>query len=132
MEKQMERFRLNKTAEEINLILNSFVDKVDKIEGKGLSTNDFTTEEKLKVENTYTKEEVDAKLNGYSKVGKTTEGKTYTVDGNTYRGSNTSEIFNDYTYNKAANYYSHAEGYNTKAISNYTHAEGGSTSALGN
>lgn len=31
MEKQMERFRLNKTAEEINLILNSFDDKEDKI-----------------------------------------------------------------------------------------------------
>lgn len=31
MEKQMERFRLNKTAEEISLILNSFDDKEDKL-----------------------------------------------------------------------------------------------------
>jgi len=31
MEKQMERFRLNKTAEEISSILNSFDDKEDKI-----------------------------------------------------------------------------------------------------
>lgn len=83
---------------------------------------------------------------GSGGVGQTTEGKTYTIDGYTYNGSNTSEIFNDYTNNKAADYYSHAEGYgtaalgfcahaegyNTKASSSYTHAEGYQTVASDN
>lgn len=66
---------------------------------------------------------------GSGGVGQTTEGKTYTIDGYTYNGSNTSEIFNDYTNNKAADYYSHAEGYGTAALGFYAHAEGYNTKA---
>lgn len=66
---------------------------------------------------------------GSGGVGQTTEGKTYTIDGYTYNGSNTSEIFNDYTNNKAADYYSHAEGYGTAALGSYAHAEGYNTKA---
>jgi hypothetical protein len=138
MEKQMERFRLNKTAEEINLILNSFDNKVDKIEGKGLSTNDFTTEEKLKIENTYTKEEIDTKLSSSGGgIGQNTEGKTFEdiiINGSEYdyTGTSTAEIFNNYTNNIAAGSYSHAEGNNTRAVSTASHAEGGETTASGN
>lgn len=137
MEKQMERFRLNKTAEEINLILNSFDDKVDKVEGKGLSTNDFTTEEKLKIENTYTKEEIDTKLSSSGGgIGQNTEGKMYEdfeLDGlkYDYEGSITAEVFNDYTNNIAAGDCCHAEGTYTAAIGDYSHAEGGETIARG-
>ena len=37
------------TAEQIEEVLNSIENKVDKVEGKGLSTNDYTNEEKAKV-----------------------------------------------------------------------------------
>ena len=67
---------------------------------------------------------------GFSSIGQNTENKTYTYRGTTYIGSNTSEVFNNYT-NMAANEYSHAEGYNTKALGDQSHAEGSGTKALG-
>jgi len=38
--------------------------KVDKIQGKGLSTNDYTTAEKNKLTEAYSKEDIDGMLNG--------------------------------------------------------------------
>lgn len=68
---------------------------------------------------------------GFSSIGQNTENKTYTYGRVTYTGHNTSEVFNNYTENMAANEYSHAEGYDTKALGDHSHAEGSSTKALG-
>lgn len=68
---------------------------------------------------------------GFSSIGQNTENKTYTYGRVTYTGSNTSEVFNSYTDNMAANEYSHAEGYDTKALGDHSHAEGSGTKALG-
>ena len=68
---------------------------------------------------------------GFSPIGQNTENKEYTYEKTTYTGSNTSEVFNDYTNNMAAKTYSHAEGKQTKALGDYSHAEGYSTKALG-
>ena len=43
-------YKLNYTATQVNEKLGQIENKVDKIEGKGLSTNDFTSEEKEKLE----------------------------------------------------------------------------------
>lgn len=67
---------------------------------------------------------------GFSSIGQNTENKTYTYRGTAYTGHNTSEVFNDHT-NMAANEYSHAEGYDTKALGDHSHAEGSGTKALG-
>lgn len=68
---------------------------------------------------------------GFSSIGQNTENKTYTYGRVTYTGHNTSEVFNNYTENMAANEYSHAEGYDTKALGDHSHAEGSGTKALG-
>lgn len=68
---------------------------------------------------------------GFSSIGQDTENKAYTYRGTTYTGHNTSEVFNNYTENMAANEYSHAEGYDTKALGDHSHAEGSGTKALG-
>lgn len=68
---------------------------------------------------------------GFSSIGQNTENKAYTYRGTTYTGHNTSEVFNNYTENMAANEYSHAEGYDTKALGDHSHAEGSGTKALG-
>ena len=74
---------------------------------------------------------IQTQLNGKSVVGKHTRDVAYTIDGSTKQGSQSSEIFNDYTNNKSYGMYSHAEGYRTTA--GYTsHAEGQSTKATGN
>lgn len=67
---------------------------------------------------------------GSSGVGQSTSGKTWEIDTGIYYGY-TGEIFNDYTNNIAADYYSHAEGYKTKALTSYSHAEGSETTASG-
>ena len=79
--------------------------KVDKVEGKGLSTNDYTTAEKNKL----------AKLNE-NNIGK-------------HGASVSDEIFNDYVNNQASGSYSHAEGTNNIAQGTGAHAEGNSTTA---
>ena len=66
---------------------------------------------------------------GFSPIGQNTENKEYTYEETTYTGSNTSEVFNDYTNNMAAGTYSHAEGYKTTASDNYSHAEGNGAKA---
>ena len=45
--------KLNKLEKEIEVIKASISSKVDKIQGKGLSTNDFTNEYKNKLEEIY-------------------------------------------------------------------------------
>lgn len=47
----MADYRSNKTCAEIDAILDDIENKVDKIGGKGLSTNDYTDEEKKKLNN---------------------------------------------------------------------------------
>lgn len=106
--------------------------KVDKVEGKGLSTNDFTNEEKSKLD-AMPSPFIVATI-GY--VGEMTENKVDKVDGkglstndftdgykkkldNEMVGKITeaagAEIFNDYKNNQAVSRNSHAEGVNTKA-----------------
>lgn len=150
----------NSTAciSELQTKLSSLDDeKVDKVTGKGLSTNDFTNTEKSKLSET---------------VGKDLTGKTVNpTSATTTTAGNGAEIFSDYrarTYNGegsptagnvASGVYSHAEGeattasgvqshaegcgtiashdqthaegYFTKATSNCAHAEGASTTASG-
>lgn len=77
--------------------------KVDKVSGKGLSTNDYTNEEKTKLD---------------LKTGLKTD-------------SAGAEIFNDYSTNVASGEYSHAEGTQTSATSRASHAEGYLTKATG-
>ena len=74
---------------------------------------------------------IQTQLNGKSVVGKHTRDVAYTIDGSTKQGSQSSEIFNDYTNNKSYGMYSHAEGQRTTAGNN-SHAEGQSTKATGN
>lgn len=85
-----------------------FAEKVDKILGKGLSTNDYTTEEKTKLAS------ISANA---SDVGQL------------YPNSNHGEIFNDYKNNVASGDYSHAEGIGTTASGPASHAEGNSTTS---
>lgn len=51
-----------KTSELLEEINNNLMNKVDKEEGKGLSSNDFTNEEKEKLEELYSKKEIDTML----------------------------------------------------------------------
>ena len=74
---------------------------VEKVAGKGLSSNDFTNEEKEKLESTV--------------------GKKY--------GTNNGEIFNSYANNVASGEYSHAEGLNTTASGAASHAQNNNTIA---
>jgi hypothetical protein len=130
-------------------IANQIGNKVDKVSGKGLSTNDYTTTEKNKlagiaeganktiidtafsststnpVQNKVVKEALD------KKPGENVEGKTYTIDGSDVVADVGAEIFNNNDYNIASGTYSHAEGSVTKAIGKYSHAEGNWTTASG-
>lgn len=89
--------------------------KVDKVSGKGLSTNDYTTEEKNKLASI----SVSA-----SDVGQL------------YPNSTHGEIFNNYQNsarpNVASGDYSHAEGGNNTASGTFTHAEGAGNTVSGN
>lgn len=96
--------------------------KVDKITGKGLSTNDYTTAEKTKLSG------IDEHATA---VGKNVTGTEYTINGSTVTAGDGAEIFNNYTANKASGNYSHAEGYGTTASGAMSHAEGVNTTASG-
>ena len=89
--------------------------KVDKETGKGLSTNDYTTEEKTKLAS------ISANA---SDVGQL------------YPNSNHGEIFNNYENsarpNVASGDYSHAEGGNNTASGTYSHVEGAGNTVSGN
>ncbi|MDE6502046.1 MAG: hypothetical protein K2L10_08185 [Ruminococcus sp.] len=106
---------------DISTINISLGNKVDKVSGKGLSTNDFTDEYKSKV---------DAMKSNL--VGENVTGKSYTtIDGNEHIAKDGAEIFNDYTTNKAIGEYSHAEGQKTQATADCSHSEGNFTIASG-
>lgn len=85
-------------------------DKVDKVTGKGLSTEDYTATEKTK-------------LAGIA--------DNATDIGKLYPNSTHGEIFNNYSSNTASGDYSHAEGFSCTASGNYSHAEGRSCTASG-
>lgn len=85
--------------------------KVDKVTGKGLSTEDYTTSEKTKLSGI---------ANNATNVGKL------------YPNSTNGEVFNSYSGNRASGNYSHAEGSNCTASGNYSHAEGSNCIASGN
>ena len=90
--------------------LNNELDvKVDKISGKQLSSNDYTTTEKNKLAGI---------ASGATKV-------QYVYESATGR-----QRFN-YSGNTASADYTHAEGYGTKASALYSHAEGQNTTASG-
>lgn len=87
-------------------LIDQINNKVEKENGKGLSTNDFTDELRNKLEI------LDETITGG--VGQNGAGDN-------------AEIFNDYENNKAEGIYSHAEGNKTIAKGNMSHAEGNST-----
>ena len=98
--------------------------KVDKTAGKGLSSNDYTDEEKSKLAALPEKDVLDNALDGYAlkadAVGKKTE------DGG--------EIFNNYDglfINQASGDHSHAEGAGVSAGGTFSHAEGKGSNASG-
>lgn len=98
--------------------------KVDKATGKGLSSNDYTDEEKSKLAALPEKDVLDNTLDGYAlkadAVGKKTE------DGG--------EIFNNYDglfINQASGDHSHAEGAGVSAGGTFSHAEGKGSNASG-
>lgn len=65
-------------------------------------------------------------------AGKNVTGTEYTIDGQTVVAGYGAEIFNDYQYNKATGYYSHAEGNGTTASGSFSHSEGHNTTASTN
>lgn len=101
---------------------NEISDKVDKVTGKGLSTEDYTPAEKTKL----------AGIDEYaSSVGKNVEGVRFIIDGTSYTAQEGAEIFNCYGPFSciAIGYYSHAEGDHNFAFGNYSHVEGHETRA---
>ena len=101
--------------------------KVDKVEGKGLSSNDYTDADQEKVshlpENTYDALYEKADKTALAEKADKTEliGKAGTWEG--------AEIFNDYENNAASMDYAHAEGQSTTASGSCSHAEGFDTHA---
>lgn len=97
-------------------------EKVDKVSGKGLSTNDYTYADQEKVshlpENTYDALYEKADKTALAEKADKTElvGKAGTGQG--------AEIFNDYEVNVASGGFSHAEGTGTHANGDVSHAEG--------
>ena len=104
-----DKTEFNKSKQELS---DKVDNKVDKIEGKGLSTNDYTTEEKQKL--------AGLKLFRYIWEGGETGATSYTG----------AQRFNNRN-NIASAEYAHAEGYYTEASGQYSHAEGHHTTASG-
>ena len=122
-------------------------------DGKGLSSNDYTAEEKTKLSELPTKTELDTDLSGKED----TANKVTTLDSNVtdtqypsakavydelVKKLNTDEavgkkteqggeVFNDYENNVASGRNSHAEGADTEARQDCSHAEGYNTTAGG-
>lgn len=96
---------------EFNKSKQELSNKVDKVKGKGLSTNDYTTEEKEKLAGI---------APGATKLRYIWEDGTTSYPG-AQRFNNVSNI--------ASAEYAHAEGYYTKASGKNSHAEGKETTA---
>lgn len=136
-------------------ILSKLSGKVDKEEGKGLSSNDFTAEEKEKLAQldpeAGIKNLVDGQVNGsirsitsaeeseeYSlgkgavALGESTKasGSCSFAEGEGTQADGSFSHAEGY-YTKASGTYSHTEGYNTQANKDYSHAEGYYTKANG-
>ena len=123
----------------VSLIKEKLNTKVDKVEGKTLSTNDYTDEEKDKLNNIVDNSNV---VNG-SKTG-SLRGVTSSAEDDSYKlGMNACSLgaltkasgvnsFSTGTRTKATALSSHVEGNATMAKGNASHAEGDSTVANGN
>lgn len=143
-----DEYQIYKILENIETQLSN---KVDKVTGKGLSSNDYTAEEKTKLSELPSKTELDTDLSGKedsaNKVTTLDENSTDTqypsakavydelvkkLNANEAVGKKTErvgEVFNDYINNEASSNFSHAEGYKTTANSECSHAEGENTIA---
>ena len=120
----------------ISAIQDLLDEKVDKVQGKELSTNDFTNELKNKlddIENNAQENVIETiKLNG---VTQTIEDKIVDLTVSTFDlsdriakgGSMKSVIVGDIANNIASGPYSYAEGRETKATGQYSHAENNAT-----
>ncbi len=83
-----------------------------------------TSAEKTKIANALVEEVYNA--------GKTVaKGTTFVISEVTYTVGDKAEIFNNYSSNKVAGNYSHAEGNDTRALGTTSHAEGRHTTASG-
>ena len=116
-------------------IANQIGNKVDKVSGKGLSTNDYTTTEKNKlagIAEGANKTIVDTYLNSTSTNPVQNKVVKDALDKKPGKRNpdNSAETFN-YAGNYAKGQFSHAEGWNTEAIGNSAHAEGVETVAMG-
>lgn len=109
--------------------------KVTKEEGKSLSTNDFTNEEKSKLEGIEENANVTPAglMTGYVTTGRNSSSVLGICA--TAEGQNTKAIgmysHAEGTQTTANNIASHAEGISTKSSANYAHAEGQSSNASG-
>ena len=103
--------------------------KVDKVTGKGLSTEDYTTSEKAKLSNIEAGAEVNVQADWNQSDSNADD---YIKNKPTIKeGTGAGSIIENDTNNIASGAYSHAEGYRTGASGNYSHAEGDSTEAIG-
>ena len=132
---------------EINGILE---DKVDKITGKRLSTNDFTNEllNKLNAVDETAEPNVQSdwnqendtqddyiknkpSINDVKVVGELDSVDDLKIAGKIVTNTQGAEIFNDYENNEATGQKAHAEGSGTTASGAFSHAEGSETTASG-
>ena len=121
---------------DLDTIKATLKNKVDKISGKGLSTNDYTTAEKNKlagVEPGATKIVVDNSLSTTSINPVQNLTITYALDNKANAGN--PECHGSFSLNRKSNTivgeYSCAEGYNATASGSVSHAEGHNTTASG-
>lgn len=102
------------------IALGAFTSSTENTHNITLITEDISY---IKIDEKYLPDSV------FEKVGLSTTGKTYDIDGNVVTAKEGAEIFNDYINNKASGKYSHAEGRYTTASGNNSHAEGEGTTA---
>lgn len=95
--------------------------KVDKVAGKGLSTNDYTTAEKTKLAG------IDENATSVGKKGSGTNSEIF----NSAESATGDNAHAEGEFSQAEGNCSHAEGYDTLASGGHSHAEGSSTQATG-
>jgi hypothetical protein len=96
--------------------------KVDKVEGMGLSSNDFTTEEKEKLAGVATNLANGSAVGSVRSIGASAESDTYVMGQYAFAEGNRT---------KSSGNYSHSEGYGSEASGTYSHSEGIATKAQG-
>ena len=120
-----------------NKVINTALGtKVDKVSGKGLSTNDYTSADKIKlygIEAEANKTVVDTALSDTSE--NPVQNKVVNTALNNKMDKNNPTGTGSFSLNRRANTTvgsnSHAEGYNAEASGSASHAEGGNTKASG-